>query len=285
MADSPTSPEEIKALARLLDDPNDTVQTSVRARLDELGPRAVPHLMAARDDVDAPLQPIIDDAIHDLHFGHVRQAWSLVMGAPEVNLERGAFLLALYRFPGLDIPAYRERLDAFAERIRPAIARARGVERAFALAEFMCGTLGFAGNHDHYYDPNNSYLNQVIDRRLGIPISLAVIFLLLGRRLNLPLYGVNMPAHFLVKYAGDQDEVYLDLFNGGEYVSKEACVRFLMEAGIKPRPVYFQAAAPQDILLRMGRNLRAIAQQTDRTRMAEDFTRLLAPWDPSIDEE
>lgn len=283
MTDVSTSAEEINALARLLDDPDDDVQASVQARLGELGPQAVPELLAARDSADASLRPLIDSAIHDLHFDHVREAWTLVMDAPEVNLERGAFLLALYRFPGLDIPPYRRRLDEFADQACPEVEHATGVERAFALAEVMCDTLGFSGNEEHYYDPNNSYLNQVIDRRLGIPISLSVVYLLLGERLNLPVYGVNLPAHFLVKYVSENDEVYLDLFNGGEYVSKEACLRFLLKAGVKPRPVYFQAADPKHILLRMGRNLLAIAHETDQQQMAEDLIDLLAPWDPSLD--
>ncbi len=269
MTDAPISPDEVRALVRLLDDPNATVQASVRERLDELGPEAVPHLLAARDEADEALRPLIDEAIHDVHFDRVRRAWSLVMGAPEVDLERGAFLIAFYRFPDLDIPAYRAKLDAWAEQARPSVTQAKGVERAFALAAFMCDTLGFSGNDEHYYDPNNSYLNRVIDTRLGIPISLSVVYLLLGRRLGLPVYGVNMPAHFLVKHVDGRGEAYLDLFDGGNYVSKEACVRFLLKAGIKPRPVYFEAAEPRDILL----------------RMADDLMRLLAPWDPSLEED
>ncbi len=283
MTDVSSSPGEINALAQLLDDPDADVQASVQARLNELGHQAVPELLAARDDADAALRPIIDAAIRDLHFDHVYRAWSLVMDASDVNLERGAFLLALYRFPGLDIPSYRRRLDDFAAQARPEVERVSGVERAFALSDVMCRTLGFAGNEEHYYDPNNSYLNRVIDRRLGIPISLSVVYLLLGARLNLPVYGVNLPAHFLVKYVSEHDEVYLDLFNGGEYVSKEACLRFLLKAGMKPRPVYLQAADPQHILLRMGRNLLAIAHETDQTQMADDLTALLAPWDPSLE--
>ena len=283
MTDVSSSPGEINALAQLLDDPDADVQASVQARLNELGHQAVPELLAARDDADAALRPIIDAAIRDLHFDHVYRAWSLVMDASDVNLERGAFLLALYRFPGLDIPSYRRRLDDFAAQARPEVERVSGVERAFALSDVMCRTLGFAGNEEHYYDPNNSYLNRVIDRRLGIPISLSVVYLLLGARLNLPVYGVNLPAHFLVKYVSEHDEVYLDLFNGGEYVSKEACLRFLLKAGMKPRPVYLQAADPQHILLRMGRNLLAIAHETDQTQMADDLNALLAPWDPSLE--
>ena len=278
-----SSTPEVEALIRLLDDPDEDVQASVRARLDELGHEAVPSLLAARDKATDGLRPLIDTAIHDLHFEHIQQAWHLVMGAPSVNLERGAFLLALYRFPGLDIPAYRSTLDDLAAEARPHVRQAQGVEQAFELADYMCTTWGFSGNEDHYHDPNNSYLNRVIDRRLGIPISLSVVFLLLGQRLDLPVYGVNLPAHFLVKYVDDYGEAFLDLFNGGEYVSKEACLRFLMQAGVKPRPTYFQAADERAILLRMARNLLAIARETEQLQMADDLTTLMAPWDPRLE--
>lgn len=281
--ESVSSTREMNALIRLLDDPDADVQASVHARLDELGHDAVPTLLAARDDASESLRPLIDTAIHELHFGHIQHAWQLVMGASSVNLERGAFLLALYRFPQIDIPTYRSMLDDWAAEARAPVHQARGVERAFELADIMCNTWGFTGNDDHYYDPNNSYLNKVMDRRLGIPISLSVVFLLLGKRLGLPVYGVNLPAHFLVKYVDDHGEAYLDLFNGGEYVSKEACLRFLLQAGVKPRPGYFQAADNQAILLRMGRNLLAIATETEQVQMADDLTTLLAPWDPSME--
>lgn len=284
MSPLPTSLEEVKALARLLDDPTDAVQMSVRGRLGELGHHAVPYLMAARDEANAALRPVIDETIRDLHFEHVHRAWSLVLDAAEVDLERGAFLLAFYRFPDLDIPAYRAQLDAFADQAREHLSCVTGVERAFVLAEFMCETLGFSGNDDHYYDPDNSYLNRVIDRRLGIPVSLSVMYLLLGQRLDLPVYGINMPAHFLAGYAGKRGDIYLDLFNGGAYVSKEACIRFLLKAGVKPHPNYFQPTGARDILLRMGRNLLVIAQDTGRERTAADLRQLLAPWTPSIEE-
>jgi len=81
----------------------------------------------------------------------------------------------------------------------------------------------------------------------------------------------------------DQGEAFLDLFNGGDYVSKEACLRFLLQAGVKPRPTYFQAADERAILLRMGRNLLAIARETEQSQVADDLTTLMAPWDPRLE--
>jgi len=276
---------EIDSIVRLLDDPDAEVQSSVRARLEELGRDALPDLRSAREEADPDLRDQIDDVVHDLHLSDLERAWHSVMSAEEVDLERGAFLIALYRYPTLDIPAYRETLDEFAEAARPRVENESGAMRGVELAGFLADDLGFSGNRDHYYDPSNSYLNRVIDRRLGIPISLSVLYVLIGRRLGLPVAGVNLPAHFVAKYEGRDGEVFLDLFNGGEVISKESCVRFLLKAGIRPIPFYFEAANAQDILLRMMRNLLAVAKETGQAQTVEELTALMAPYDPEIDPE
>jgi len=279
-----TSASEIKALVHLLDDPDTEVQETVQSRLDALGSEALPVLRQMKNEVaDDSTRDRIGDVVHRLHWDQVEEAWNTILTQEEVNLERGAFVLALYRFPQLDIQSYQRRIDAFAEEIRADIQTLDGPERALRLAEFMTGELGFEGNREHYYDPNNSYLNRVLDRRLGIPISLSVLYVLLGQRLDLPVCGVNMPAHYLTKYADSQHELFLDLFNGGKPIPKEDCVRFLLKAGIRPLPFYFQCAEPKDTLLRMARNLLAIAQDAQQEQTASELMRLIAPHDPSMD--
>ena len=274
---------EIESLVRLLDDPDRAVQSSVRARLEELGRDALPKLRSARAAADADLRDQIDEVVHDLHLEDLQQAWHSVMGSTPVDLERGAFLIALYRYPTLDIPTYQQQLDDIAEEARPRVASETGLMQGVELARFLADDLGFTGNRDHYYDPSNSYLNRVLDRRLGIPISLSVIYVLVGQRLDLPVAGVNLPAHFLAKYEGQAGEVFLDPFNDGEVISKESCVRFLLKAGIRPLPFYFRAAAPRDVLLRMMRNLLAVAKEAGQTQTVEELTALMAPYDPEID--
>jgi regulator of sirC expression with transglutaminase-like and TPR domain len=278
---SPVS--EIAALVRLLDDPDETVQERVRSRLEELGRDALPALRAVREDAGPEVRDQIDAVVHDLHLADVRRAWNAVLGSESVDLERGAFLLALYRFPTLDVEAYRERLDALADAARPAVEAADGGEQALALAQVLGEEHGFDGNRENYYDPNNSYLNRVLDRRTGIPISLSVVYLLVAGRLDLPMCGVNMPAHFLVRYADGRQDLLLDPFNGGQVVSRETCVRVLLRAGIRPAPAYFDCAPAKAILLRMVRNLRTIAENAGQTATAEELRSLAEPWEPDDD--
>ena len=276
---------EFDALIRLLDDPSETVKQAVQARLSELGPAVLPRLRQAQTTAAEPLRSHLIETAKHLHVAGIEQAWTALMAQPDPDLERGVFLLALYGYPDLDIAYYRARLDEFAAQIRPRVERAEGYERAEILSQFMCERLGFIGNHEEYYDPDNSYINQVINRRTGIPISLSAVYILLARRLDLPVYGVNMPAHFVVKYHDEREEVFLDVFNGGVPFTREAGVRSLFKVGITPQPAYFRAASTKEILLRMVHNLVIIARDAGPQQAYADLRRLLAPWDESEEEE
>jgi regulator of sirC expression with transglutaminase-like and TPR domain len=185
------------------------------------------------------------------------------MQVPQPDLESGAFVLALYLHPELNIPRYQGILDSFAEEARLCLRDAVGIERAYRLAEFISDDLGFTGNQRDYYNPDNSCLDWVIDNRTGIPVSLGVIYLILAARLRIPSFGVNMPAHFLVKYEDDGAEVFIDLFHK-RMLSRSDCIRLLYHMEIEPRPKYLEATTERQILTRMLRNLTAIASETVR---------------------
>ena len=279
-----TSPGEIEALISLLDDPEKEVQEAVGNRLSELGRVVLPDLRKAMVMSENVARERIAHLIHELHFSDIKRSWNALMEKPNADLEKGVFLLALHRFPNLNLRGYNERLNRMAEDIRPKVEAAQGVGRAFVLSNYLCNTLGFQGNNENYTDPNNSYINCVLESKKGIPVSLSVIFLLLGKRLGLPVYGVNMPAHFLVKYKDHRHEVFYDIFNGGNPLMREQCKEFLLKAGIKPRPNYFRAANGQTILLRMICNLLAVASGKNQTRFQAELSHLMEPWrtDPKV---
>lgn len=272
------SHRELRALVSLLDDPDHTVQTVVQGRLKELGRRALPFLQEAQQDAAYEHRLHIDQVIQDLHFSEIEQHWKSIMRMPNAELEHGALLLALHKYPELSIRAYQAKLDEMAERIRPKVEAATGVGKAFVLSTYVCNDLGFKGNNEYYSDPKNSYINCVIDSRRGIPVTLCAIFILLGQRLGLPIFGVNMPAHFLAKYKDDRHEVFFDIFNGGNPIMKEQCTQFLLKAGIKPRAKYFESANGQTILLRMICNLLAVSQNEKKSRFIEELGILMEPW-------
>ena len=272
---------ELDALVTLLDDPDRTVQTAVMSRLNELGRAAFPGLRKAQCIAEGDLRVRIGDILHDLHFSDIRRRWASIMDAPDADVEEGALLLAQHRYPDLDVAALRARLDAMADRIRPRIQQAEGIGRAFVLSTHICTELGFEGNHEQYSAPENSYINCVLDSRRGIPVSLCVLFIILGKRLGLPIFGVNMPAHFLAMYKDDRHEVYFDMFNGGNPILKEQCVEFLLKAGLKPKSRYFKAASGQSILLRLVSNLLVQPNEEAHARLQRELTSLVDPWKPN----
>ena len=183
----------------------------------------------------------------------------------ELNLAEAALCVAQDEYPGLDVTEYLKRLDELADRLKGKLAADAGFEaRVVALNEFLFDDLGFSGNTDDYYDPRNSFLNEVIDRRVGIPITLSILYMEIGRRVGLELEGVSFPGHFLVKSATDEGDVVLDPFAGGVPVAEEDLVQRLEmrfgedQARLAPLPQLLVAANKKDILVRMLRNLKAI---------------------------
>ncbi len=172
-----------------------------------------------------------------------------------------------YEYPGLDVSRYVARVDAFAEMARSA-ARAGGAPdegardgQLVALDRTFFGELGFRGNQDDYYDPKNSFINEVIDRRTGIPISLSVLYIELGRRLGLDLAGLSFPGHFLVRYQAGDQLVFIDPFHQGARLDVEALegrLRRVVGPGAELAEEHLEPASKHHMLTRLLTNLAAI---------------------------
>jgi regulator of sirC expression with transglutaminase-like and TPR domain len=143
-----------------------------------------------------------------------RSRFTAITSGPDdhIPLDEAALLIAAEHCASLDIAAARRRLDALAARAQDRLSGAGDRARLTALIDTLSGDHGFRGNTDNYYDPHNSFLHDVLERRVGIPISLSVVYLEVARRIDLPLVGINFPGHFLVRYPGPERPVVLDVF-------------------------------------------------------------------------
>lgn len=190
-------------------------------------------------------------------------------GTREVSLAEGALLIAAEEYRDLDIDDYLNRIAsmgaALKRRLRPDIST---TEALIALNRYVFDELGFSGNADDYYDPRNSYLNDVIERRLGIPITLSVLYIEIGRCIGLPLRGVSFPSHFLVKCAVRDGAIILDAYARGASLGVEDLLERLKtvvsDVELDPALVagMLTTAVPNDVFARMLRNLRAIHLST-----------------------
>ena len=186
-------------------------------------------------------------------------------------MEAGVFLVAQVAYPGLDLKIYRSQLDALAQEIQPDVASATGLhDQMVILSRALFGSGRFRGNWKYYFDPENSYLNRVLDRKLGIPISLSILVLLIGRRLKLALDGVGVPGHFMVKSQEGKDSIYLDPFNQGRFLTRAECVQFIVEAGYPYQPATLEGLSVKEILARLLRNL--ILIYVDQGEMKKEET-------------
>lgn len=201
----------------------------------------------------------------------------------ELPLAEGALLIAAEEYPALDIPSYLAALDHLADEARSRIhLGADPAAAAGALCEFLFWEADFRGNPQSYDDPRNSFLNEVLDRRRGIPVTLAVVHLEVGWRLRLPLYGVGMPAHFLVGCETRGEPFFVDAFHGAG-LTASGCAHLFerMTGGSVPfRKEYLAPAPARDILVRILRNLKGIylrREDLDRAAAAVERILLLAP--------
>lgn len=202
--------------------------------------------------------------------------WHEIAALPDerINLAEAALLIAADEYPGLSVEAYLDRIDEMAAVLRRRLRQDISTTDAIiALNHYLFQELGFAGNTEEYYDPRNSFLNDVIDRRLGIPITLSILYLEIGRRIGLPLHGVSFPAHFLVKCTVRDGAIVLDPYAKGASLGLDDLVARLKSwrGGIEPDPELVRnllaAAGNREILARMLRNLKGIyLQRGDLTR-------------------
>ncbi len=194
----------------------------------------------------------------------VRERFALLMAQdPQaVSLDEAALLVAAEEYPGLDIAAYQQRLDEIARPLGERVARELEPRRlALLLSDHLFGHLGFRGNVGDYYDPRNSFLNEVLDRRVGIPITLSIVSVAVGTRLGLPLAGVSFPGHFIVVYRASPQPFFLDAFNGGRVLVESDFRLLTLEqygSGADVDTALLRPATPQDVVARLLRNLKHI---------------------------
>lgn len=275
-----THKSEIQSLLSLLDDPDPYVQDAVRRRLYELGESAVPLLDQQRSSVrDEEERQLINDIIREITYGSVKEDFVDILDGGLRNLkqlEKAVFVLSRFENPTLRIREYERKLDRFADVVRDDIRFEPDENKQMhILLNYVFEELGFSGGTTDYYHIKNAYLDRVIDRRRGLPIALSFVVLFLGRRLDLPFRGVNMPIHFLLKFKGHKEEILVDPFDHGKTVTYNQCYYFLKQNGIDPRPSHFDEVSAAGMLSRMISNLMRSYRRNEQEQKADDLQELL----------
>jgi regulator of sirC expression with transglutaminase-like and TPR domain len=203
----------------------------------------------------------------------------------QIDIAHAALVYAREAYPDLDVDSYLRRLDEMADAVRPRLNQRHPIS---AFRDFLFGELGFRGNQEDYFDPRNSFLNQVMDRRMGIPITLSVIYLELARRLELPVVGIGLPGHFIVRYDGDQEPIYIDPFNGGVTMNLEDCRQRVTEISNGRLPFkasFLEPLTARQVLTRMLRNLKGVYVARGEFDAAVSVVEKMILLNPSVTEE
>ncbi len=221
-----------------------------------------------------------------------RFAEAVQRGSEQVDLARAALLIAKEEYPSLDEQACLTQLDQMAERVSQRLEAERLAKQVIAaLNAHLFDELGFRGNAQDYYDPRNSFLNDVLERRVGIPITLSLVYMEVARRLDFDVQGVGMPGHFLVKHSELDREYFIDPYHKGAILTEADCEARL--AQVYQRPVKFESAFlttvdSKQVLVRMLNNLKHVylsQSAWDKALAAVERALLVSPKDATLHKE
>jgi regulator of sirC expression with transglutaminase-like and TPR domain len=176
-----------------------------------------------------------------------------------IDLGRAALSIARWQYPALDADAYLERLDGLARAVDGTRRSTDALGRLHRLREYLFVEQGFAGNREDYYDPRNSLLNDVLDRRRGIPITLSLVLMEVGKRLGLAIEGIGLPGHFIAGARLGDSQILLDPFNGGALLTPEECeglVGSVLGREVTLSPEHYAPVSSRQFLTRMLANLK-----------------------------
>jgi len=280
MAQAPASLSEgaLDGLYRLLDDDDEQVFTLLRDSLLQRDIDIDRMLERAAHD-DDPVRRRHAQKLLDEKFGHEAEDdfdFFLARHRGDIDLADALLRLARTEYPALSLTPYRERLAFWSAQLERQLGRGCDPEQGLStLHSFFFEDLAFRGNEEEYYDPRNSYLTDVLDRRVGIPISLGAVYLILGQAQGLPLAGISMPGHFVIRFQSPRTLTYIDVFHQGRPLNMEQCADYCRAAGYGFQPEYMTPVTTREIVARSCSNLMLLyADRRDDARVRR-FRRFL----------
>lgn len=282
--------KSIRALIRLIDDPDKNVFEHVRDRLLTYGVNAIPFLENSWEDEDYGLifQSRIEQIIHDIQFEDVKFNLKIWANSADKDLLEGAIIIAKYQYPGL----HEELIHNTIQEIRKDIwlelnTKQTAFEQIKIFNQIFFGTHHFHGDSKHFHSPMNSFINTVIESRKGNPLSLSLVYSIIAQSLDLPIYGVNLPNHFVLAYMDENGAslfipeknefgvlFYINPFSKGSILDSKSIKEFLDGLHLPHDRTYFEPCSNSAILKRMLTNLISSFQEVGNAEKIEELNDL-----------
>lgn len=282
-----TPNNEFEHLIKLLDDEDDNVYSNVKDRFLSYGGESENYLKKFINDENILIKRRANEIVSIISFSNLEENFFKLKQKSSRNyLFNASFLIAALGYPGIDVKKYEKIIKDYSSEIKLRVINKFKKDNAEyplgileSINEYLFSELKYTGNSNNYYDPDNSFMNKVIDNKTGIPISLSVLYLLIAKELNLPVYGINIPGHFLLKYENKNAEYYIDPFNKGLIISGSEAERFAKNIGIVKSDFdsipYLKKSTDTEIILRMLRNLLEIYREKNDTLKVSQIEKLM----------
>jgi regulator of sirC expression with transglutaminase-like and TPR domain len=278
------TPKEMDALVSLLDDTDMEVKNHVKDRIISLGNEAIPFLEKKWEESFNPeVQKEIEELVHFLQFDLLKERLKDWVKSPDKDLLTGLWILNTFQYPDLEFEKlnadmhqiYFEVWTAFRNDLQPN-------EQIRLINSILFNQIRFSGNTKNFHSPGNSMMSNVLETKKGNPISLSSIYLLVGRKLGLPIYGVNLPNLFVLTYKSKDLTFYINAFNKGLVFSRQDIVNYLDHLKIDPREEYFEPCSNEDIIARFLRNMIAAFEKLGEVQKVNEVKELLTIVTPQV---
>lgn len=276
--------KEISALVKLLDDPDQEIYQHVEGRLLEYGNEVIDYLENAwEQSLDSLLQQRIENIVHKIQFANVKEDLNLWYQSGAFDLLQGALVINRYQYPDLDEQKIIFQIEEIKREIWLGLQyEMSSIEKIKLINHVFYNIYGFSGNTKNHHDPQNSYINQVIESKKGNQISLAIIYATLAQKLDIPVYGVNLPQHFILGYIDEskRDEhefgvlFYINAFNKGAIFGKHDVDQFLRQLNLDPMPGFYAPCSNVEIIRRVIRNLISAYENLGSKEKVEELKQL-----------
>jgi len=267
---------QISSLIQLLTDRDEFVRTRVSNQLVELGEDALPFLEIATRGEDESLrikaQLVIQNILPNKLAQKFRQLARKGLGQ-DVDLETGIMLIMEFGYPESNPEIYCQKLDNLAQKLSEVLdVNADPLEIVAEFTRFLFQENGFKGNKDNYHNPDNSFINKVLENHTGLPITLSALCILLAKRLALPIVGVGMPGHYIVKYSLPIEPIFFDPFHQGRLLTKNECVKIVEQLGYPFEEHFLSQSTQRETLVRMLNNLIQVYKNSNEIKKVETLS-------------
>jgi regulator of sirC expression with transglutaminase-like and TPR domain len=256
---------EVNSLIRLLDDPDQEIYNHVHEKLLSYGSEVINYLETAFGEAFDPIQQErIANLVHDIQFDILKNDLRLWQHSGAFDLLRGILIMNRYQYPDLDEQKVINQIEAIKRDIWIQMMNESSAPEQIKLINHVFYSIyGFSGNTANHLDPQNSYLSQVLDTKKGSQTSLAIIYSIIAQKLDIPVYGVNLPQHFILAYMDESRQsefeggvlFYINAFNKGLIFGRRDVDMFLKQLNVKPDKQFYEPCSNTEIIKRVLRNL------------------------------